>query len=460
MSDLPHTAEPPKKDEHKVSRILYIFEAAFEYFISLLVGGAYLAKVTTSIGMSDSLTGILSSFVSLGCGFQIIAIFLAGKQPVKRWVTVLHTLNQLCFALIYVVPFVQISKAAKIAIFIIFLLLGHALNNVVNSPKINWFMGHVDDHKRGGFTAKKEIVSLMGGVAFSFLMGQIIDHYEAAGNLTYAFVFCGVGIFILTVLHSLTLIFTKEIPAKTQERPAIRQMFSDLKKDRGLFKIILVSIIWNVAHYATTPFYGTYQVKELGFSMTFVALLSALYSICRACFSLPMGKFADKYSFTKMLNVCFIIVLAAFGINMFTNPSNGKVLYTIYYMLYAVAMAGINSGAINLIYDYVGHERRVSALALKSTLSGFAGFFTTLLVSLLVEDIQRRGNSFLGMNVYAQQVVSAIGFVIVIGILVYLNTVIRRMKVRRVLDEPTEMTAEEEKPVEDLAEANEDTETH
>ena len=88
-------------DKYKFSRFLYILEAAFEYFISLLVTGAYLAKLTTSIGLSDTVTGLLTSFVSLGFGFQVIAIFLANKRPVKRWVAVLHMINQLFFALIW-----------------------------------------------------------------------------------------------------------------------------------------------------------------------------------------------------------------------------------------------------------------------------------------------------------------------------------------------------------------------
>ena len=64
-------------EKYKTSRFLYILEAAFEYFISLLVGGAYLAKVTSAIGISDSITGVLNSFVSLGFCFQLFAIFLA-----------------------------------------------------------------------------------------------------------------------------------------------------------------------------------------------------------------------------------------------------------------------------------------------------------------------------------------------------------------------------------------------
>ena len=386
------------KDIYKTSRILYILEATFEYFISMLVMGAYLAKITSSIGISDTLTGILTSFVSLGCGFQIIAIFLANKRPVKRWVTILHSINQLAFALIYLVPFIKLTKVAKIVLFIAFLLIGHIINNVVNSSKINWFMSLVDDNKRGCFTANKEMVSLIGGMVFSFAMGAIIDHFEAIGNQNGVFIVCGLSVFGLMLLHSATLILSKEKPVEEKEKISNKQLLCELIKDKNLFKVILISVLWNVVNYSSTPFYGSYQIKELGFTMTFVSILSAAYAVVRTVFSKPMGKFADKYSFAKMLNICFIIMLVGFGLNMFTVPENGKILYTIYYMLNAVAMAGINSATINLIYDYVDKEKRIGALALKSTLAGFAGFFTTLLVSPLVSYIQENGNSFLGCS--------------------------------------------------------------
>ena len=416
------------KDIYKTSRFLYILEATFEYFISLLVTGAYLAKITSSLGMNDALTGILTSFVSLGCGFQIIAIFLANKRPVKRWVTVLHSLNQLAFALIYLVPFIKLTKTAKIVLFIVFLLVGHIINNVVNSPKINWFMSLVDDKKRGGFTANKEMVSLIGGMVFSFAMGAVIDKFEAAGNLNGAFIVCGLSVFGLMLFHSATLIFSKEKPVEATEKISTKRLLGELIKDKNLFKVILISVLWNIVNYAATPFYGSYQINELGFSMTFVSILSAAYAIVRTLFSKPLGKFADKYSFANMLNICFVVILVGFVVNMFTVPANGKVFYTVYYMLNAIAMAGINSATINLIYDYVGKEKRVGALALKSTLAGFAGFFTTLAVSPLVSYIQKNGNVFLGLNVYAQQVVSAIAAILLIALIVYLNVVVRKIE--------------------------------
>ncbi len=417
-----------QKDEYKNSRILYIIEAALEYFISLTVAGAYLAKLSTFMGFSDSFTGILTSFVSLGCSFQIIAVFLANKRPVKRWVMLLHTLNQLFFALVYVVPFFSFSLQLKMVLFVAFLLLGHAVNNIVNSPKINWYMSLVDDKKRGTFTANKEIISLISGIVFSFALGSMVDYFEAKQKMQTAFILCAVGIVVLTVGHTATLLFSKEKPVENQQKTDVKAALGSLIKDKNLLKVVLVSVLWNVASYATTPFYGTYQNNELGFSLTLVSLLSTLGALVRASCSRTMGRYADKHSFTNMLNICFLIVMVAFAVNIFTVPANGKIFYAVYIVLHAIAMAGINSGAINLIYDYVEAQQRTAALALKSTLAGLAGFLSTLAISPLVSYIQSNNNTLFGVPVYAQQVTSAIAFVLVGILLIYLNCVVKKIK--------------------------------
>ena len=418
-----------EKDRYRFSRTMYILEAAFEYFISLLVSGAYLAKLTTTLGLSDSMTGILSSLTALGCSLQILAVFFWGRKRVKRSVTVLHSLNQLCFTLLYVVPFINITKAAKIAVFVVLLLIGRVLNNLVQSPKINWFMSLVDDRKRGRFTANKEIISLIGGMVFSFIMGNVMDRFEENGNATGAFIICGITIFVLTLLHSATLFLSREKEPPSANALSQKALLSELVRDTSFIKIILVSVLWNIAHCVTTPFLGVYQIKELGFSMVYVSILSAAYSICRALFSRPFGKYADKHSFAKMLNICFTAAMIGFTVNIFTVPSNGKVFYAIYYMLYAIGMAGINSGGINLIYERVSREKRVCALALKNSIAGIAGFLTTLLAGTLIDKIQADGNRFLGLNVYAQQVASAISAILVLGVIVYLNTVVKKISV-------------------------------
>lgn len=411
------------------SRIYYIIEAALEYFISILVAGSYLATLTTELGISDGLTGVISSFISLGCIFQLLSVFL--KRPrVKGVVVGLSVLNQLLFLLLYLILLAGGGKQIKIAVFMIAIFLAYLIYNSVHPLKVNWLMSLVEDKKRGVFTSQKETVSLISGMIFSFATGTLIDYYKEKGDIETAFILCGATIFVLMILHTLTMLFSVEIPVESADegkRNPLREMLGTLQ-DKTVVKVTILFVIWHIASSSATPFYGTYLIKELGFSLQFVSILTIIYSLVRASVSTFWGKYADKNSFASMVRLCLVIAGVGFLVNVFTVPSNGAVFYTVYYALSAVAMGGINSALTNLVFDYVAPDTRSNALALSQAVSGLVGFLTTLIVSGLVTYIQESGNMLFGLSVYAQQVVSALAFVFTMAAVVYVTFVIIPVK--------------------------------
>ena len=113
-----------KKDPYAFSRAMYIIEAALEYFISILVAGSFLATLTKELGFSDSLTGILSSVISLGCLFQLLSMFYR-KTRVKRLVVFFSIMNQLMFMLLYVIPLTSVSQSVKTVAFVGLIILAY-----------------------------------------------------------------------------------------------------------------------------------------------------------------------------------------------------------------------------------------------------------------------------------------------------------------------------------------------
>ena len=417
------------KDPYKSSRILYIIEAALEFFVAILVGETYLAKVAMTIGISQSGIGVLSAFVSLGYAFQIFAIFLSQKNGVKRRTIWLGLLNQLLFSFIYIVPLFPSDFALRIPMFVGTLLLAQIVMNIIQPGKINWYMSLVPDKKRGVFTANKEIVSLLSGMVVTLVMGRVIDTYEEKGEIKTAFILIGITLLVLTVLHTLTLVFSKEKPVdETAAKADTKEILISLFKNKTLYRIIGVSVIWAIINYSTSPFYATYRIGILGFSMTFDAILSMASSLTRAAISRTMGRFADKYSFKKLLMLCYSIKVLAFTCAMLSIPENGKVLFAFYTILTAIAMAGINSSETNLIYDYVEPSQRTGALAIKYMISGIVGFLTTLIMTIPMEFIEKNGNELFGISMYPQQFTSAIGVIGVILLLLYVKFVVKDKK--------------------------------
>ncbi len=411
----------------KRGRLMYIYQAGLEYLISILVAGSFLATITKELGFSDSLTGIISSIISLGCLFQLLSVMFRRKK-VKNFVIVLSVANQILFTLLYAVPLFELGKKIKTIIFVIFIITAYILYNFAHPKKINWLMSLVDDSERGIYTANKEIVSLVAGMAFSYAMGAVVDHFKEMGKTYEAFILSMVVIFVLMILHTVTMVLT---PEKEQEISVKRNPFVSIGViigDKNLLKVTLVFALYYASHYASIPFYAVYQINELSISLKTIAIFSIITSASRIAFSRFWGRYADKTSFVNMLTKCFVILALSYVFTLFAVPSNGFLMFTFYYIAYGVAMGGINSALMNMVFDYAPYEIRSNALAITQSVAGVTGFITTLSVSPLVTYIQSSGNKLFGMNIYAQQFLSLISVILAVFAFIFVKTIRKEEK--------------------------------
>ena len=84
--------------DHKRSRMAYLIECAFEYFVALLVSDAFLVKLLQDIGMDDATVGIMASLISLAFVFQLFSIFVVQRvSNVKVFAIIFHFASQFFF---------------------------------------------------------------------------------------------------------------------------------------------------------------------------------------------------------------------------------------------------------------------------------------------------------------------------------------------------------------------------
>ena len=410
----------------KRSNVAYIIEAMLEYLIAISVSATYLTHVMTHIGIPSSIQGIINSIISLGCGFQILAILLPLNSNVKRKIIIMHSISQILFAFVFFVPLFNFPYELKVMAFILSLIPAYILHNYINSPKISWCMSHVDDSVRGKFNANKEIVSLIGGMIFSFSLGAIIDFLEAGEMIELAFSIIGGIILLCTAGHTLSLVFVEEQQNETvKSKTSIKSLF----KNKNLLKTVLIFSIWDVANYVTVSFASAYQKITLGFSPLTMTLFTVFGSLFRVLVSRSFGKLADKYSFAPMTFACFLSHALGFLVLTFTVPSNGLFTYILYTAFFQLGSTGIASSQINLVYDQVSVEERSSAFALTRAISGFAGFFAVLAVSPLYDYIGDFGLALTpNFTLYPLPAVASISFVITIFLLIFMYFALLKKK--------------------------------
>lgn len=407
----------------KRSQIMYIFQATFEYLIALLVGGTFLATITKDLGISDSLTGILSSIISLGCLFQLTSFFIK-RRKLKSIILIFSVINQLLFAFLYVIPHFDFSKTTKTIIFVVTIILAYLIYNIIHPKKIGWMMSVVDYHKRGDFTAKKEMTSLIFGMVFSYSMGSVVDYFKAKGEIRIAFTICAVVISVLMILHTVSMLLTVEKEFESSSKINIFKTLKNVFTNKKVLSVTIVTLFFNVGFYSISPFLGTYMINDLGFSLQFTSFLAILSSISRCFVSIPWGKYADKTSFSKMIEKCFGVLAISYFFIVLSNPNNGMIMLALYYVVNGIALGGVNSALFNLIFDYAPKDSREDSLAVCQSLSGIAGFLTTLILSFVISFVQGNGNKIFGITVYAQPILAIVSTLLSVCAVFYVRKVL------------------------------------
>lgn len=413
--------------ERKRSRKAYCGECTFEYLVSLLVADAFLAKILTELGFDDASIGIISSFISLAFLFQLLSVFTVQKiRNVKKFSIPFHSISQLFFMSLYLLPFLPFAAKYRRALAVVCILLAYFGNYLVLSIIFRWGNSNVDPQKRASYTALKECVSLVCGMAVSLVIGAVMDRFEENGNPRGGFLFAAIAIFVFCVCDFICLLLIKnqdEPPRASSPSVDLRIMLQETLGNKKFRRILYIEAVWKFGIYLTFGFLATY--KLMMYTVVQVQLINILGNLGRIVFSRFFGKFSDRFSFAKGFELAAVVTLVSFACSMLATPKT-CLLMLFHIVLYNIAQAGIVGNMQNITYSYVPSDYFAQASAIKNCIGGLCGFGAALLGSKILSIVQGNGDQLFGLAVYGQQVLSALTCLILLAVLLYTHFFVNR----------------------------------
>lgn len=369
--------------QNRRGRALVIAEAAVEYFIALCVTSTFLTAILNYMEVSSAAQGVMSAISSLACSVQLLAVFgVKRTYPCKRWVSILNLINQLLFALLYLIPLTDFAHEIKLAVFIVMLFFAYFCQHYATPSRTHWHMALVEDNHRGIFTANKEIISLVGGMIFSQGAGILLDHLRAAGKTELCFLIFAGTVAVLALLHlGLMLAIREPEPAHPVPPKGFGEILRTVFGNRQLCLVIVFDALFAVT-LVPTHFSSVYLTRTMGFSYTAITLFSVIQAAARAVVSRFLGRYADRRSWVSLMQLCMTVSAVGYVLFAFCAPGSGW-LYPLYTLCYAFSLGGTNSGRTNLCFDYVAHEDRRYVLGVKAAFSGLVDFGVTLLAGVV-----------------------------------------------------------------------------
>ena len=412
------------------SRWSYTFECAFEYFVALLVSDAYLANLLKYMGISDSMTGVISSLISFAFLFQLFSL-VAVKHivNVKRAAIFFHFASQMFFMSLFLLPFLPMPTEYKTVVVIACILIAYFGNYLVTTVIFKWGMSFVDPRKRASFGATKEMISLISGMVFTLVVGFAVDKFAASGNIEGGFIFLAIGILVSSIFDLICLVIMKN-PKEEKREVASEPIMSVVKKlfkNKAFVSLLGAGVLLYAAMYMTSGFLGTYKTLDLGFSVGQAQIINTCGVLARFALSKPLGKFSDKTSYRTGFTLGISILALAYLLNIFTSPSLRWMIY-VYVIISSIAQAAIHQNFMNIVFDYVDNQYFVQATSIKAAVSGISGFLATLCGAAILNFVQTNGNAFFGIELRAQQLLSAISFVIMLALIAFVLIVLKKYK--------------------------------
>ena len=290
-------------------------------------------------------------------------------------------------------------------------------------------MSYVDPTRRARFSATKEMVSLLSGMVFTLVMGYGVDKFAAAGNVKGGFIFVAAAILASSLLDLTCLITMKNralTASNTPSEPVLR-VVGHLLRNKSFIYIIVITVLWNIATYFTMGFMGIYKTKDLALTVGTIQVINTAGCLARFTVSRPFGKYSDKHSYASGLCLGFTVAAVAFGLNVFTTPDTWWMV-VIFTVLYQTCMAGVFQNLTAICFDFVEDRYFVQASAIRSAIGGIFGFLASLAGGRIVALVQANGNRLLGFEMRAQQLLSLMSALTLVGLILFVKLVFSKRK--------------------------------
>ena len=425
----PEEAVYASKD-YRRTRIAYTAQCATEYLIMLMVADDFLAKLLNEVGMSDAAVGLLSSLVSFTLLFQLLSIPLAARiRTVKKPVILLQNLSMLLMASVYMVPFLPLSVRGKTVAAAVLLLAAYISLYLCTSVCYLWGNSFVSPYRRGRFGARKEIISLLSGVAFVFLMSQISDHWENRGHIQTAFIIIGISMVCICAVNFTLMTLFKDMPMEGGSRFSARELLRHVLARKEFRNIMVLTATFDAAKFLTIGFMGTYKVVDLGYSLGTAQLINIAACLLRAALSQPLGRYSDRKGRDKGYFIGCLILLAAFVCGSFATPS-ARWLMVPYVLFYHANYAGTSANTNNLVYSAVEKEYILPAMLINNSVRGVTGFASAFVGSRILSAVQAHGNTVWGISLHGQQLLCILSALLMLVVLTFLRRVVGHQKLQ------------------------------
>lgn len=364
-------------DRAKAVRNLLV-DAAAATAIGALNSGVVLLALALHIGATTMQVGLLAAIPLITQVLQAPAVKLVETLRQRRLISVVSlVVARLALPVYALVPFIE-DRTLAVGVLLGAALIHYGFNAVSACSWNSWIKDLIPGDTLGRFSSRRTLV----GTAVSAVatLGAALALNLAKGSEQAAdLIFCGLYLFgfLCGVVSTIALARVPELamPPRDSTTPLVRLLLQPLK-DRNYRTLLRYLASWQFAVNLATPFITVYIVRELGFDVSFVLLLTLASQVANIAVVRWWGQLSDRFTNKTVLSAAtplYILCIVAMAFAGELNDETGRSAYLfLLHIVMGAAGAGVGIASGNIVMKLSPSGQSTSYMATNALLGALA----------------------------------------------------------------------------------------
>ncbi len=323
----------------------YLTSSVLDTANNKIASTSFISAFAIYLGLSDFAIGIYALLDTMTNIMQVLAAPLFSRIGQSKKIVLgnysIYRISSVCFAFI---PFISQDINIRTLLFFTFASIYAITGEIGYITFVNWRMSLIKKEDRTNFAATRNFFKNTIVLAFSLIMGVILDKFTACGYELYGFISLFIIIFIIAFIDIAIRIKTYK-PDIVEQKVNVIENIKIPAKDKNFRNILITCGLNRFAYGIGTMYLNVFLLRYLNINYIYYSSLNILLNLSDALSSKFWGnKSKDRKWDNVILPMCIIFIIA-FGILSFSN----------YYLIYLLPIIYILLGIGNSSYEMYDH---------------------------------------------------------------------------------------------------------
>lgn len=369
---------------------LLVIEAAFSGGAAALTSGVILTAFALHLGATNAMVGVLASIPFLAQLLQLPAIALVERWRARKRIAVVTSLiGRAMLAVMAAVAF--FAGTGPQLVFLVAQAVLCGMGAIGTCAWNAWMRDLAPEERLGQVFARRTAwltaISLVLGLAAALAL-ELTPAGSTARDLTFAGMFaagCVTGLISARVVAAMPEPAMPAAAGPIQIGALLRQPLGD-----GNFRRLLLFVAsWQFAVNFATPFFTVFIVRQLGFAISLVMVLSVVSQIANIFALRLWGDLSDRYANTSVLAVCaptyILAIVAMIGASQFGSRELTAVWLVLLHAAMGASVAGVTLASTNIALKLSPKGAATAYVAANAMVTAVAAGLAPILGGLLAQ---------------------------------------------------------------------------